>query len=220
MKAHNLTVDLRTATGKNENNRLRAAGLIPGVIYSHGQSEVVSIKRKDFFGLFKGHISESVLIDITIANKPSDNAFKVFVKDYQLDPVSDDVRHVDFYKITAGEKIHTHVPVELTGSAEGERMGGVVEFLERELEIECLPDEMPEKIVIDITPLQIGKSVQQKDIPTTGSLKVLGDPHRVVVACVVPQKAEEAAATEAAGAEAVEAKPADADKEKDKKSEG
>ncbi|HOS38778.1 MAG TPA: 50S ribosomal protein L25 [Spirochaetota bacterium] len=212
MKAHDLTVTLRTETGKNECNRLRAAGFIPGVVYSHGGSEAVKVNKKDFMGLFKGHISESVLINITVANKPADNAFKVFVKDYQLDPVTDIIKHVDFYKITAGEKIHTHVPVELTGSAEGERMGGVVEFLERELEIECLPDEMPEKIVIDITTLGIGKSIQQKDVPTSGSLKILGDAHRVIVACVVPQKASEEAAEPAA--EVAETKAAEPEKEK------
>ena len=187
MGKSNINAELRSERGKNATCRLRQEGFIPAVIYSHGESEAIKIKKNDFFGIFKGHISESLLIDVTITNKKKDGSHQVFVKDYQLDPVTNELVHVDFYKITAGEKIHTKVPIEIVGKSEGEKMGGILEIVERELEIECLPREMPEKIEIDVTNVNIGESVHIEDIETTGSLKFLIDEKRVVVTVLAPK---------------------------------
>jgi large subunit ribosomal protein L25 len=188
--------------GKNVSGRLRVSGYIPAVMYAHGKSDPVKVKAKDFYALFRGHISESVIIDLSIAGEKEPH--QVFVKDYQRDPITDLIVHLDFYKITAGEKIHTMVPVEVTGYAVGMKKGGVVTLVEKELEVRVLPRELPEKIVIDVTKLDIGESVRIKDIKIADSLTFSFDPEHIIVHVVVP-KAEAEVAEVVEGAVAAEA---------------
>jgi large subunit ribosomal protein L25 len=187
MSKNSINAELRSERGKNATYRLRQEGYIPAIIYSHGESEAIKIKKNDFFNIFKGQVTESSLIDVTITDKKDDGNHEVFVKDYQVDPVTDELIHVDFFKVTLGEKIHTKVSVEVVGKSKGEKMGGILEVIERELEIECLPREMPEKIEIDVTNIDIGDSIHIEDIETTGSLKFLSDGKRVVVTVIAPK---------------------------------
>jgi large subunit ribosomal protein L25 len=200
--ARNLTAQLRTETGKNENNRLRAAGFIPVVMYSHGKSEILKVQRKEFASVFGKKISESVIIDLDIAGGEKCH---VIVKDYQCEPVTDELIHLDFYKITAGEKIKTSVPLEITGTPVGVRLGGVFEVVDRMLHVECLPSELPEKIVADVSKLEVGQALHVKDITGPASLKVLLDPEHVL-AHVTTLKEDKVEAPEAAAAPAAEAK--------------
>jgi large subunit ribosomal protein L25 len=209
--ARDLAAQQRTTTGKNENNRLRAEGFIPGVVYTHGKSESVQVKKKEFASVFPGHISESVIINLDITGK---DKCQVIVKDYQTDPVSDEVIHLDFYKVTAGEKIKTMVPFETKGTAVGARLGGVFEVIDRFLHVECLPSELPEKIVVDISGLNIGQGIQVKDIKGPESMRILLNPEHIVahVTTVREEKVEaaetpvEAAASTEAAAPAAEKK--------------
>jgi large subunit ribosomal protein L25 len=187
MSKNSINAEMRPERGKNATYRLRREGFIPAVIYSHGVSEAIKIKKNDFFNIFKGQITESSLIDVTITDKKDDGHHQVFVKDYQVDPITDELIHVDFFKVTVGEKIHTKVSVEIVGKSEGEKRGGILEVIERELEIECLPRDMPEKIEIDVTKINIGDSIHIEDIETTGSLKFLSDGKRVVVTVIAPK---------------------------------
>jgi large subunit ribosomal protein L25 len=219
MQKHLLNVETRTEFGKNASYRLRSQGYIPAVMYSHGKSESLKVLQKDFFRIFRGHVSESMLLDITITNRPDDKQHQVFIKEYQLNPVTDEVTHLDLFKITEGEKIQTNVPVIITGTAKGVRGGGILEFVERELEIECLPSEIPEKIAIDVTNLEIGHSIHISDLPRTGSLRFMGDDARVVVTILAPTKVvEEVPAVEAAAVEG-EAAAGEKKKEEEKKEE-
>ena len=194
--ARNLTAQTRTETGKNSNNRLRAAGFIPVVMYSHGKAENLKVSKKEFSSVFGKRISESVIIDLDVAGGEKCH---VFVKDYQLEPVSDEVIHLDFYKITAGEKIKTSVPVEIVGTPAGVRLGGIFEVIDRILHVECLPSERPEKITVDVSNLEIGQAVHAKDIAGPASLKILLDPEHVVahVTTVKEDKEEASAPAEA-----------------------
>jgi large subunit ribosomal protein L25 len=219
MQTHALNVELRNERGKNENNRLRMKGYIPAILYSHGQTEAIKLQKVNFSRLFKGAISESVLIDIKITDKNQDADHKVFIKDYQVDPLTDEVLHIDFYKVRLDEKIHTKVGIEILGKSAGVRLGGILDFVERELEVECLPQELPEKIQVDVTNLQIGESIHVRDIAASGTLKYLTDPDKVIVTILLPHKAEEAVVEAAEGEVApVEGEAADgeASKEKDK----
>jgi large subunit ribosomal protein L25 len=202
MKTHALNAEMRTVTGKNECNRLRQKGFIPAVMYSHGKGEKIMVLKKEFGKLFKSHISESVLIDLNISGG-AEPVQKVIVKDYQLDPVTDDVLHLDFYKITADEKLHTMVQVVIIGTSKGERNGGILEVLERELEVESLPADLPEKIELDVTNIELGHSIHIKDLPVTGSVKYLGDPNRAVIAVIAPKQVKEEVPAEAVEGEAV-----------------
>ncbi len=193
MQNLSLNVQTRNEKGKNACNRIRSAGFIPAVMYSHGTAQQLQVPSKEFSKMFKGHISESVLINLVFTDKGADNTHQVFIKDYQRDPVTDQIWHLDFYKVTLGEKIHTKVPVEVTGTPKGVRMGGILEIIERELEIECLPREMPEKINVDVTNLNMGESIHIKDLTIGSSIKFLSDPDRVIVTVLTPHKAVETA---------------------------
>ncbi len=220
MKERTLNVELRNEYGKNECNRLREKGFIPAVIYSHGISEPIKVPLKEFSSIFKGHISESVLIDINITNKSEDKEHKAFVKDYLLDPVTNKVQHIDFYKVTADEKIRTLVKVEITGAPKGVKAGGVLEVFERELEIECLPKDMPERIIVDVTDLDINNSFRIGDINIGESVKFLASPDRPVASVVIPHVKEEAVeaeeVVEGEGEEGEEGKEPEEEKEEEK----
>jgi large subunit ribosomal protein L25 len=196
-----LNVELRTEKGKNANKRLRDSGFIPGVLYSHGESESIKIDKKDFFSLFHGHISESVIFDLNYMDN-TDLKQMAFVKDYHVDPVSDEVLHVDFFKVTAGEKIQTNVPIEITGTPVGIKMGGLLEVSEREIEIECLPKNLPSEIVVDVSKLDIGDSIHLRDLEIPEEVTLLSGIDAVIAAVHMPKVAkieeEEEVAEEAA----------------------
>jgi large subunit ribosomal protein L25 len=204
MNDRTLNVELRTQFGKNESNRLRAKGFVPAVLYSHGNTETVNVPVKTFTSIFKGHISESVLLDLNITNKPDDAKHQAFVKDYTVDPVTNEIIHIDFYKVTAGEKIRTVVKLEIEGTPKGVKEGGVLEIHERELEIECLPKDLPERVVIDVSGLAIGDSIHVSDIKIGESVKFLGITERPIASVVIPQVKEEVAEVKEAAEGAVE----------------
>ncbi len=206
MKTHKLTAQIRKETGKNACSRLRRNGFIPAVIYTHGKSEAVQVPTREFGKLFKGNISESVIIDLEVSGGSAEKDQKVIVKDYQVNPVTDEVTHLDFYKVDLSEKLQTVVPVSTIGTSKGERMGGMLDVIERELQIEAMPADLPEKIEIDVTNLDLGHSILVKDLPVSGSLRFLADPERVVVTVLVPKAAKEEVAEEAPAAEVVETK--------------
>lgn len=201
MNERTLNVELRNDFGKNACNRLRKSGFIPAVLYSHGTTEPLKIDAKTFSSIFKGHISESVLIDLNITDKSDDPNHQAFVKDYQLDPVTNEIIHIDFFKITAGEKIRTLVSLEVVGTPKGVKTGGILEIIERELEIECLPKDLPEHIVINVDHLDIGESLHIGDINIGESIKFMETADRVILSVVVPHAKEAEAEVEEAEAE-------------------
>ncbi|GAB4221514.1 MAG TPA: 50S ribosomal protein L25/general stress protein Ctc [Spirochaetota bacterium] len=190
MEAHVLPVETRTQIGKNANHKLRAQGYIPAVLYSHGESQTIMVQKKNFFKIFKGHISENVLIDLDIKDSKG-SPVKAFVKDYQRHPITDEILHVDFFRVTMTEAISTKVPVEISGTSIGVKQGGILEIIEREIEVECLPADLPEKITIDVTNLSIGQSIHVKDIAAPKGVTILSTPETVIVAVLAPHKAAE-----------------------------
>lgn len=215
MEAKSLTIEPRTDLGKNASNRIRSNGFIPAVLYSHGESEVVQIPRKEFFKLFKGRISESVIFDIHSKEKKDDERM-AYVKDYQMDPVSGEILHVDLFRVTKGEKIHTHVPIEFVGTPKGVKLGGILEVDLREIEVECLPKDLPEKIQIDVSSMEVGDSYHVKDVVVAEGVKVMGNLEASVASVHVPkvtaEKVEEAVPAEGEAAAAAEGEGKDAKK--------
>ncbi len=222
MEAKSLTVEPRTDFGKNASRRARQNGFIPGVIYSHGESESIQIPRKEFFKLFKGKISESVIFDIHSSAKKEDTEKMAYVKDYHMDPISGDILHVDLFKVTKGEKIHTHVPIIFLGTPKGVKLGGILEVDLREIEVECLPKDLPEKIEIDVTSMEVGDSIHVKDVAVGEGVKLMGNLDSSIASVHVPkitaveEKVEEVAAVEGEGEEAKKAAEGDETKDKDK----
>lgn len=187
-----LPIQKRTETGKNANRRLREAGLIPAVVYSHGEAAPVQFSRTDFFQLFKGHISESIIFNLHYSDGTDSEDRMAFIKDYQQDPVKDDIMHVDFYQITTGEVIQTNIEIEFVGTPAGIKLGGVFEKYERDLAIEALPRELPEKITIDVSGLELGDSIHAGDITFDNeSVRLLSSPETVIAAVHEPKAVTE-----------------------------
>jgi large subunit ribosomal protein L25 len=193
MNDRTLNVELRSGFGKNESNRLRVSGFVPAVLYSHGNTETLKVPLKAFRSIFKGHISESILLDLNIINKPEDAKHQAFVKDYDVDPVTNEIKHIDFYKVTAGEKIRTVVKIVIEGTPKGVKEGGVLEIHERELEIECLPKDLPEHVVVNVSDLGINDLIHVSDVKIGESVKFLGSLERPIASVIIPQIKEEAA---------------------------
>jgi large subunit ribosomal protein L25 len=198
MSAKSLTAVARTATGKNNNNRLRVEGFIPAVVYSHGKAEAIQIQEKEFLTLFKGHISESVIFDLKIAGKED---LMAYVKDFQRHPVTSKIIHLDLYRVTKGEQIKTHVPIELVGVPVGIKMGGIQKLGDREVFIQCLPGNLPEKIVIDISKMVPGDTIHVGDIPHGDEYEILTTANNVVVTVEKPKAAADDAESTEQGAD-------------------
>jgi len=197
-QAKKMNVALREERGKNESRRLKDAGFIPAVLYSHGKAESIKFLAKDFKGLFSHGISESVIFDIVITDRQEEQM--AFVKDYQMDGMTGEIMHVDLFRVTKGEKIHTQVHVELTGTPKGLKAGGILEIGERILDVRCLPAELPEKIIVDVSGLEIGHSIHVKDLNLAKGVEILTNPDTVIVSVHLPRTAAEPA-EEAATAE-------------------
>lgn len=188
-----LVAELRKEKGKNQAYRLRQSGFIPAVLYSHGKTEDLKISKAEFFKLFKGHISESVIFDINISDKKEDAEHMAFVKDYQKNPVTGEILHLDFFKVTKGEKIHTTVALNIIGNAVGVKHGGILEISEREIAIECLPKDLKEKIDVDITNLDVGDSIHAIDLNIGEGIKLMINEDAIIASVVTPKAVAEEA---------------------------
>ena len=179
MKTRTLQAELRDNFGKNSNNRLRASGFIPAIVCAHGQTQTIKIAEKDLFNLFRGKISENTLFDLKI---PGNDDIMAFVKNYQTDPVTEKVTHLDLFRVTKDEKMQTKVPLEFTGVPAGTKSGGYVDISYHEIRVECYPQDLPERIVVDISALNIGDNIHAKGISLSESLKLASNPELVIVA--------------------------------------
>jgi large subunit ribosomal protein L25 len=187
----------RQETGKNTNRRLRVQGLIPGVLYGSSKKPVpVSVSPKEIGTILRSKTGENTLFDLDLDGSRR----KVILKEFQVEPIKGALLHADFYEVALDKALQVNVHVELVGTPVGVKVqGGIVDWVTRELEVECLPADIPEKISVDISGLEIGKHVRVADVAVPDKVKILteGD---VVIAHVVAPRAEEvaAAATEAA----------------------
>ncbi len=210
MDRKTLTITLRgeNETGrKGPNRQLRRAGKIPAVIYGHTQPLSVAVDEHEFKTKFR-RISESTIIQLNGDKKAHD----VLVRDWQTDVLTGRVIHLDFYEIDKDKVLHTRVPVRLEGTPAGVREGGILESLLHELDVECLPADIPETLHVDVAALAIGDSVHVSDIQLPPGVKVLNPKEQML--CVVAQKrAEEvpAAAEAVEGAEVAEGEAAAAE---------
>ena len=193
MEARILQAELRNNFGKNANNRLRTSGFVPAVIYAHGKTQAIKITEKALFDLFKGKISENIIFDLKIAGNEDVMAF---VKDYQTDPVTEKITHIDLFRVTKDEKIQTKVPLEFVGTPIGTKSGGRVEISIHEIQVECYPQDLPEKIMVDISALDIDNNIHTKGISLAENVKLVSNPELVIIAVHSP-RVEETSSAEA-----------------------
>lgn len=201
MDRKTLTITLRgeKAIGrKGPNRQLRRSGKIPAVVYGHATPLSVAVDEHEFKTKFH-RVSENTIIQLNGDEK----AHEVLVRDWQTDVLTGRIIHIDFYEIEKGKLLHTRVPVRLEGTPNGVREGGILESLLHELDVECLPADIPETIVIDVTALNISDSLHVSDIPLPSGVKVLNPKEQML--CVVAQKRAEEVPAAAAAEEAVPA---------------
>ena len=192
----------RTETGKGAAKRLRATGRLPAVMYdSTGKATLVDINTQEFAKLYH-LITESTLIDVKLDGSKDIIAF---VKDVQYNIITDTVGHVDFYEVDPSKHLRTKIPVRLTGSPAGVRLGGVLENGVSEIEVECFPKDLPPRVVVDVSNLELNHSIHVKDIKLAGGVKLLSDPHQTVATLKYFRADTPAAGAPAAAAEAAPA---------------
>ena len=191
MEKRKLKVKLRDRTGKEYVKKLRKDGVLPAVLYGPHlkKSLPLEVDMKELRS-FLSQSDKAKIITLEITDQKTDKQHNVIIKDSQRDLIKGDLQHLDFYAVTRGETVTTTVPISFVGKSQGEKIGGIVEHLVRELEIECLPKDLPSIIEVDITPLGLGDSLSVGDVKVPSGIKVLTHPQEVVVSVVLPAKEE------------------------------
>jgi len=192
-----IEVQRREQTGKNANRRLRAGDLIPAVVYGGGRESIaVQVPKKMLLALFKEGGHENRIFLLKLAG--TDQTRHAMVRDLQIDPATHEVEHLDFQRVMMDQKVRVRVHVELEGTPFGvKNQGGVLDFMTRDLEIECLPSVIPHEIKVNVAELQVGDHVEAKDLNLPEGVVLVGAPDAVVVA-VSHARVEAVEATEAA----------------------
>lgn len=196
-----LEVQSREETGTNANRRLRAAGLIPAVVYGGGLDPVpIQVERKVLHDLFKQTGGENAVFLLQMAG--TDQKRHTMVRELSIDPITRQVVHIDFMRVLMTEKVKVQVPIELVGTPEGvKNQGGVLDFINREIEIECLPGDIPQKIELDVGDVEVGDHLEAKDLELPGSVELMDEPEKVIVAVAHSRVATEVEEAEAEAAE-------------------
>ena len=201
---------------KNEARRLRVSGHIPAVVYGGTAKEAVpvSVDPKTLLRILHSDSGVNTLIDLELEGGDSS---QVLVKDFQLDPISSELLHVDFYRLAMDKAITVSVPVTLTGEAIGVKQeGGLLDFLTREIQVECMPAEIPENVEVDVRELSIGDGVRVRDVVEGVVWKPISELDTLLVH-VVPPKVEEESEEEEVSAEAADAAEAGGEADTEKK---
>ena len=187
-----LQAEKRETRGKNEARRLRAAGRIPAVVYGveKGKAVEISVDPKILSRILHSESGVNTLIALQGLGEAGDT--RVLVKEYQLDPIHHRMLHADFYQVAMDKTLTVTVPIELKGEARGvKQQGGIVDFVNREIEIECLPGDIPEHIDVDISELMLNQGIRLRDIHTEGAKWTPLSEADLMIVHVVPPKAEE-----------------------------
>jgi large subunit ribosomal protein L25 len=188
----NLKSIIREEKGKEAVKKLRAQGLIPAVVYKGGNSLNIKFTAADFLHVIHTKAGENVIVNLQIEDASKKPSRTAIIKEIQYHPVKGDVLHVDFNEISLTEALVVQVPIAAKGEAVGIKEGGVLEHILWEIEVECLPTQIPENIPVDVTPLKIGDSILVKDLQVPVGVKVLTDQESTVLSLAVPRVEEEA----------------------------
>jgi large subunit ribosomal protein L25 len=185
----------RDAGGKNAARRIRREGLVPGIVYGgKGGNVPVAVDPKALQKVLRSEAGRNTILKLEIGGTGATNAI---LKSWQVDPVKEEFLHADFYRIAMDVAIRVTVPIATKGEARGVKVdGGILEAVLREIEVECLPGDIPERIEIDVTDLGINDALRVADLPAVARVKILEPPDQVVVH-VVSVKEEEAPAAAA-----------------------
>jgi large subunit ribosomal protein L25 len=196
---------LRAERGKNVNRRLRLEDKIPAVVYGTGKDAVpVTVSPKEINKILLSGSGHNTIFNLSVAGGEME---PVLVTDWQYHPTRGTLLHIDLLRIDLAKRLKVRVPVHTIGDAKGvKQQGGMFEIVARDIEIECLPDDIPESFTVDVTEMMLGMSLRAKDVPLTGSMVLLTGPERVI-AHVIAQRGGAAETTEEAAAAAAKPEP-------------
>jgi large subunit ribosomal protein L25 len=194
-----VVAEVRTSRGKNEAHRTRAAGKIPAVVYGAYQDPVsVALNPREILKIVRSATGYNTIFTLAVEGGEST---PVMVVDQQVDPIKGTLLHADLKRIDLTKRIRVSIPVHTAGEPAGVKVqGGLLEVITRAVEIECLPDEIPESYTVNVSDLMIGQSKRASDVALSGSVKLVSDPQSVIAHIVTLRAEEEVAATPEAAA--------------------
>lgn len=207
MKTIELNVEKRSTTGKGAARQLRAQGKIPAVVYGAGRETVpIVVDTRSLSDAFRGGAGENAIFLLKLQG--SDQSRHAMIKEFQRDPLTRRAMHLDFVRVLMDTKIRVSVPVEVVGIARGVKTdGGILDFVTREIEIECLPGNIPEHLPVEVSDLGIGDALRVSEVVAPEGVTVVDDPEKVVLHIAHPAHEEVAAPVEAAEAAAEPTEP-------------
>ena len=200
-----LEATARETFGKNEARRTRRDGKVPGVLYGGAGAAAtpITVEPKPLLKILHSESGANTLISLKLAGASD---AKVLVKAYQLDPVTHQVLHADFYRVAMDRLIQVTIPVVVRGEPKGvKQQGGILEFIRREIQVECLPGDIPEHVEIDVSELMLHQGVRVRELTVDPKWKAKSDPDMMLVHVILPKAEEVAAPADAAAAAAVPA---------------
>jgi large subunit ribosomal protein L25 len=217
-----LEVSERDALGSRHSRRLRAQGLIPGVLYGKGHTRPIAVGERDLRIALTGSSGLHAILDVVLEGQKT--VHPSVLAEYQQDPIRGTLSHIDLREVQLDQAIHATVAVSLVGESVGVKEGGVLSLVTRELNVEALPMDVPEHLEVDVSHMEVGDVFRLEDVRVPENVTLLDDPHETVIATVSTprgfvelEEAEAAAAAEAEaeaaegeeGAEPEEGEPAD-----------
>jgi large subunit ribosomal protein L25 len=186
-----LEVQDREHRGTRESRRLRRSGMIPGVLYGRGHKpHPICVQERELRRVLTGSAGLHAILDVVLDGQKTTHAS--ILKDYQVDPIRGKIEHFDLQEVRLDQPIQTSVVVELVGESVGTKAGGVLSQVSREIRVEALPLEVPERIELDVSAMEIGDTLRLSDLPAREGVTYLDDPEETVLATVtMPTKVEE-----------------------------
>ncbi len=180
--------ELREETGKGPARQARAAGFIPGVLYGAGHTPCqIKLEKKGVEKIIRHLTSHNIIASLMLKQNGNEEKIKILLKDIQIQPIKNEVIHLDFYRIRMDKPIRMQVPIHLKGEAPGLELGGIMEHDLREIEIQALPDKMPEFIEIDVSSMQIGDSILVDIIKLADDIEILESPEKPIISILAPK---------------------------------
>lgn len=197
-----LAATVREQAGKGAARSMRRAGKVPAVLYGQGECLLLTVNPEELIKILKSQAGSTALISLTVTGAKSKPSRTALLRDYQVDPVSGAVLHVDLFEISMSQPIRVKVPIHVIGGIPaGVKEGGVLHHNLRDLHVECLPAALPDNIEVDASPLKIGEGIHLKEIAKREGVRFLDDPDQMIVSVAAPMSEAklEALLTSAAG---------------------
>jgi large subunit ribosomal protein L25 len=188
-----LTAQRRTQVGRNAIKKIKAAGMVPGVIYGSAQEPVnLQINGRELLNVLSHASGENILVELEILDGDEKQNALAMIQEIQHHPLQREILHVDFHAVSANETVSAEVPIETVGEAVGVKVhGGLLEHILRYLEVECLPADLPQVIEVDVTTLDVGQSLHVRELKLPSGVEAITDPEQTVVAVVESRVEEE-----------------------------